>query len=652
MLNVNVGILGHVDSGKTSLAKALSAVSSTACFDKSPQSQERGITLDLGFSAYFVDVSSIDKFTSAGIHTIQITLVDCPGHASLIRTIIGGAQIIDMMLLVVDATKGIQTQTAECLVVGEMLARHLVVVLNKVDLVQGETSEEKAKSVEKVTRRLRGTMSQTRWPTAPIVPVAAAPAAAQAKQGEGAEALSAPLAVSAPVNVDEVTRSVLELLDVALAERKSSSSSSASFLMYVDHCFAVKGQGTVLTGTVLDGVVKLGDEVELPDFQQTKRVKGLQMFRKPVPQAKQGDRIGLCITQFDASLMERGIICGRDAHVVSTSACIAQVKKVRYHKLPVEPSHKYHITVGHSTVMGVMKFFSVPAAAASSIKDFLNPGVDLDFVDVLPDDSSQQFQQLKPSDPPGKCAPLLDSTTRYFAVVLFESPITTVPGATMIASRLDSDIHVNMCRLAIEGKAVQLLDHPEKWRSLPVIKHKTRQIQIDRVIDPYSCIAKGLKQGPPPSAGSTPSSADAQQLDVQKFVGMKVVYHYRTPATASASSSKKGLGAAHSDPASSEMKTGSELTAPSSPPTWPDVDGVIEGTFGKTGKVRIVFKGPVFDRGPAPGPKKKPADTPPASSASSTDAPQQPSSTPRPPLGDVLLHYRRHPFALHSPMMQ
>ena len=88
VLNFNVGILGHVDSGKTSLAKALSTVASTACFDKNPQSKERGITLDLGFSSFIVGIPNHLK--NSGFLKLQFTLVDCPGHASLIRTIIGG----------------------------------------------------------------------------------------------------------------------------------------------------------------------------------------------------------------------------------------------------------------------------------------------------------------------------------------------------------------------------------------------------------------------------------------------------------------------------------------------------------------------------------------------------------------------------------
>lgn len=91
-LNFNVGVLGHVDSGKTSLARALSSTASTAAFDKNPQSRERGITLDLGFSSFTVDCP--DHLRDGGglkpYDSLQFTLVDCPGHASLIRTIIGG----------------------------------------------------------------------------------------------------------------------------------------------------------------------------------------------------------------------------------------------------------------------------------------------------------------------------------------------------------------------------------------------------------------------------------------------------------------------------------------------------------------------------------------------------------------------------------
>lgn len=111
VLNVNVGVLGHVDSGKTTLVRALSSVLSTAALDKSPQSRERGITLDLGFSAFSTEAPP--HLREEGFSQLNVTLVDCPGHASLIRTIIGGAQIIELVVLVVNAAEGLQTQTAE-----------------------------------------------------------------------------------------------------------------------------------------------------------------------------------------------------------------------------------------------------------------------------------------------------------------------------------------------------------------------------------------------------------------------------------------------------------------------------------------------------------------------------------------------------------
>jgi len=149
-------------SGKTTLARSLSTIASTAAFDKNPQSKERGITLDLGFSSFQVESPPQikDEFEK-----VQYTLVDCPGHASLIRTIIGGAQIIDLMILVVDIVKGMQTQTAECMVIGEITCSHMMVVLNKVDLL---SSSKKEAAIQKMTKKMKLTLSQTKFKDAPI----------------------------------------------------------------------------------------------------------------------------------------------------------------------------------------------------------------------------------------------------------------------------------------------------------------------------------------------------------------------------------------------------------------------------------------------------------------------------------------------------
>ena len=140
-----MGVLGHIDSGKTSLCRALSTITSTASLDKSPQSKERGITLDLGFSAFVVTgpdwLREREPAKLDGVEHIQFTLVDCPGHASLMKTVIGGASIIDLMVLVVDCQKLIQTQTFECIVLGEILMDKLLIAFNKVDLLRSEPAK-------------------------------------------------------------------------------------------------------------------------------------------------------------------------------------------------------------------------------------------------------------------------------------------------------------------------------------------------------------------------------------------------------------------------------------------------------------------------------------------------------------------------------
>ena len=127
------------------------------------------------------------QIKSAGYSRLQVTLVDCPGHASLIKTIIGGAQIIDLMVLVVDCTKGIQTQTAECLVIGQIVCSSMLVVLNKTDLLPKEKS---ATMLEKMTKKLKLTFQKTKFKEVEIVPVSAKPGGPDSSSNpEGLEGL-------------------------------------------------------------------------------------------------------------------------------------------------------------------------------------------------------------------------------------------------------------------------------------------------------------------------------------------------------------------------------------------------------------------------------------------------------------------------------
>ena len=244
-LNLNIGVMGHVDSGKTSLVKALSTTLSTASLDRAPQSQARGITLDLGFSSFRAPLPEHLE----GDGDLQFTLVDCPGHASLIRTIIGGAQIIDAMVLVVDIIKGVQPQTAECLVIGEITTHDLIIALNKVDQI---SEEERPAAIEAATKKLRRQLSSSKFKDAPVV------ACAACVGGEKVAAVGRSELKSESIGLDELVATLRKRARVPKRDIEGP------FFFAIDHCFPIRGQGTVVTGTALRGQCKVGDSVELP----------------------------------------------------------------------------------------------------------------------------------------------------------------------------------------------------------------------------------------------------------------------------------------------------------------------------------------------------------------------------------------------------
>ena len=240
-----------------------------------------GITLDLGFSARMIDVPEHLKadplYNSGGVpyDKLQFTLVDCPGHASLIRTIIGGAQIIDMMILVIDINRGVQTQTAECVVIGEITTSKLVIVLNKVDMIPADQREDK---IDKVKKRLRKIFSTTKFHHAPMICVSAAVGgervAAVGLTGPSGDRKAGSKSKSAAPRPAVVSEGIDEVVSTLTTMVKTIPvrNTSAPFYFAVDHCFAIKGHGTVLTGTVLSGSVSVHNTIELPDLKEQKKV--------------------------------------------------------------------------------------------------------------------------------------------------------------------------------------------------------------------------------------------------------------------------------------------------------------------------------------------------------------------------------------------
>ncbi|XP_006091367.1 selenocysteine-specific elongation factor isoform X2 [Myotis lucifugus] len=535
-VNVNVGVLGHIDSGKTALARALSTTASTAAFDKQPQSRERGITLDLGFSCFSVPLparlrSALPTSHPAAPETgpepgepqLQVTLVDCPGHASLIRTIIGGAQIIDLMMLVIDVTKGMQTQSAECLVIGQIACQKLIVVLNKTDLL---AEGKKQAAIEKMTKKMQKTLENTKFRGAPIIPVAAKPGGPEAPETEAPQGIS-------------------ELIEVV------------------------------------------------------KKVKSMQMFHMPVTSAMQGDRLGICVTQFDPKLLERGLVCAPESlHTVH--AAIISVEKIPYFRGPLQTKAKFHITLGHETVMGRLMFFS-PAPDNFDHEPVLNT---FDFSreylfqeqylckDLEPGSTgSDQATEKAGQATEGLCP------RQQWALVEFEKPVTCPRLCLVIGFRLNADIHSNMCRLAFHGILLHGLEDKNYTESLlpklRVYKLKHKHGFVERVIDDYSVIGRSLFK---------------KETNIQLFVGLKV-----------------------------HLSTG-EL-------------GIIDSSFGQSGKFKINIPGGL-------GPESKKILTPALKKRSRASkgemAKQEESAERQEPAQHVTLSlsFKRYVFDTHKHMVQ
>lgn len=500
--NINIGVLGHVDSGKTSLSKALSTIASTAAFDKNPQSKERGITLDLGFSSFVVPFPEHLSEPALSSEWLQYTLVDCPGHASLIKTIIGGAQIIDMMMLIVDITKGMQTQTAECLVIGDILCEKMIVVLNKVDMVNESKREA---TVEKMKKRMAKTLENTRFKDAPIIAVAAKVGASD-EDGDNS------------IGLNELVDCIKQHSYIPKREV------TGPFLFSVDHCFTVKGHGIVMTGTVLNGMVATNDTIEIPAIQVTKKVKSMQMFRKPVNSACQGDRVGICVTQFDSSKLERGIVCS-PGHVPTLYGAILPIHKIPYFKGTCQNKSKFHITIGHETVMASLQFFGPPTDCDKSLyTEELDLNLEYEFQDELRDNTGALNSNSLTSN---------SGVGFQFVILEFDRPISCTTDSLVIGSRLDTDINLKTCRLAFHGRIqvpFLMKDYRESHLApLKIFKCKKKEGIVERLHDDYCVIVRSLFK---------------KETDLQMFMNMKV-----------------------------QLSTGE--------------NGVIDGSFGQSGKIKV-----------------------------------------------------------------
>ena len=284
--HVNIGTIGHVDHGKTTLTAAITKVLATRMpsstnqivdfdnIDKAPEEKERGITINTAHVEY----------ETANRHYAH---VDCPGHADYVKNMITGAAQMDGAILVVAATDGPMPQTREHILLSRQVGvPYIIVFLNKCDMVDDE------ELLDLVEMEVRELLDEYEFPgdDTPII------------RGSALMALQDP-------NCEWADR-VMELLDavdsyIPQPERPNDK----PFLMPVEDVFSITGRGTVATGRVERGVIKVSDEVEIVGLTEEKRkvvVTGVEMFRKLLDQAEAGDNIGLLLRGVQRKEIERG----------------------------------------------------------------------------------------------------------------------------------------------------------------------------------------------------------------------------------------------------------------------------------------------------------------------------------------------------------
>ncbi|GED72485.1 elongation factor Tu [Brevibacillus reuszeri] len=281
--HVNIGTIGHVDHGKTTLTAAITTVLAQsgkaqamnyASIDAAPEEKERGITINTAHVEYETE-------------NRHYAHVDCPGHADYVKNMITGAAQMDGAILVVSAADGPMPQTREHILLSKQVGvPYIVVFMNKCDMVDDE------ELLELVEMEIRDLLSQYDFPgdDTPVI------------KGSAKEALDNP--------TGDWAAKIAELMDavdsyIPTPERATDK----PFLMPVEDVFTITGRGTVATGRVERGVVKVGDQVEIIGLaEETKNttVTGVEMFRKLLDSAQAGDNIGALLRGVDRNDIERG----------------------------------------------------------------------------------------------------------------------------------------------------------------------------------------------------------------------------------------------------------------------------------------------------------------------------------------------------------
>jgi len=291
--HVNVGTIGHVDHGKTTLTAAITktlAQKGQAEFmafdsiDKAPEEKARGITI----STAHVEYESDNR---------HYAHVDCPGHADYVKNMITGAAQMDGAILVVSAADGAMPQTREHILLARQVGvPYIVVYLNKVDMVDDE------ELLELVDMEVRELLDKYEFPgdDTPII------------RGSALKALNA------PTWEHEDAKSILELIEALDAYiPQPERAIDKTFLMPIEDVFSISGRGTVVTGRVERGIIKVGDEVEIVGIKDTRKTvcTGVEMFRRLLDQGQAGDNVGCLLRGVKKEDVERGQVLAKPGSI-------------------------------------------------------------------------------------------------------------------------------------------------------------------------------------------------------------------------------------------------------------------------------------------------------------------------------------------------
>ncbi len=297
--HVNVGTIGHVDHGKTTLTAAITmvlnrkfkgvAVRDFDSIDNAPEEKERGITIATAHVEYETDKR-------------HYAHVDCPGHADYIKNMITGAAQMDGAILVVSAADGPMPQTREHIILARQVGvPYIIVYMNKVDMVDDP------ELLDLVELEVRDLLTKNEFPGDDIPVI----------RGSALQAMTKGVDPNVKMDAPEF-KSILELMEAVDSYiPEPVRDTEKPFLMPVEDVFSITGRGTVGTGRVERGKVKVGEEMEIVGIKPTRKtvVTGVEMFRKLLDYAQAGDNIGLLLRGVDKEELERGMVISKPGSI-------------------------------------------------------------------------------------------------------------------------------------------------------------------------------------------------------------------------------------------------------------------------------------------------------------------------------------------------